>query len=65
MNSCSYTWLTDRSFLSIASLGVPASLALGYVIAMQFFYFMVFTNTHCYTSSFGAVYMICAVGVYV
>ncbi|OJJ82099.1 OST5 family protein [Aspergillus glaucus CBS 516.65] len=33
----------NRSFLSIASLGVPASLALG----------------------FGAVYMICAVGVYV
>ncbi|KAL2848539.1 hypothetical protein BJY01DRAFT_246264 [Aspergillus pseudoustus] len=33
----------DRSFLSIATFGVPASLAFG----------------------FGAVYMICAVGVYV
>ncbi|KAE8349793.1 DNA repair protein Rad1 [Aspergillus coremiiformis] len=33
----------NRSFLSIASFGVPASLAFG----------------------FGAVYMICAVGVYV
>ncbi|KAH8427979.1 checkpoint clamp complex protein Rad1 [Aspergillus melleus] len=33
----------NRSFLSIASFGIPASLAFG----------------------FGAVYMICAVGVYV
>ncbi|KAE8314919.1 hypothetical protein BDV41DRAFT_575263 [Aspergillus transmontanensis] len=33
----------NRSFVSIASFGVPASLAFG----------------------FGAVYMICAVGVYV
>jgi hypothetical protein len=50
---------TDRSLLTIPLLGVPASLALAlvhpYVQNTQGLIF----------SRFGAVYMICAVGVYV
>jgi len=48
----------DRSIVSLPLLGAPASVAFGYVFTS-----LLATTTD--TRRFGAVYMICAVGVYV
>jgi len=57
--TCTYPHI-DRSVVNLPILGVPASLAFGYVASKRL--------PRCIltaTNSFGAVYMICAVGVYV
>lgn len=51
---------TDRSLINLPLLGVPASLAFGYVASTRDAPLSVLT-----ANSFGSVYMICAVGVYV
>jgi hypothetical protein len=50
--------ILDRSFINLPVLGVPASIAFGYVVSMA-------STRKANIRSFGAVYMICAVGVYV
>jgi hypothetical protein len=50
----------DRSLINIPLIGLPASLAIGYVPPRK-----VPSDQFLIESSFGAVYMICAVGVYV
>lgn len=60
---CMVYWLlSDRSFANITLLGLPASLTFGYAALVSFGAPVRIWLTQ---QSFGAVFMICAVGVYV
>lgn len=56
----------EPRLINVPLLGVPASLAFGYGSPTPLIHLRVYPlSVHLHIPRFGAVYMICAVGVYV